>query len=131
SSGMVVRDTGRESFGSTLLGARVLRPASRVLVPLIRGQSAGALLRLGDAVARKCSARGIVLSLVEMPPRLSTYLPAAAARSRELLRWIASNDYPEATDGQRLGIETRFTSDPAASIREAVLEAECDAVLAE
>src|SRR6185437_2551215 len=41
------------------------------------------------------------------------------------------NDYPEATDGQRLGIETRFTSDPAASIREAVLEAECDAVLAE
>jgi nucleotide-binding universal stress UspA family protein len=130
---MLVSDSEpRPARSRDLLGAtRELVPGNRLLVPLIRGQAAGAMLRIGDAVAQRCPARGVVLSLVEIPQRWTALVSSAVVRSRELLRWIAANDYPTGVDNGRLGILSRFTADPPASIRESLLETQCDLVLAE
>lgn len=106
-------------------------PWNRVLVPLVRGQSAASLLSIGDAIAGDCQSRGVVLSLVEIPSRWSGMVTSAVVRSRDLLRWIAATDYEADCRSDRLSIQSRFTSDPAASIREALLETQCDTVLAE
>lgn len=116
---------------TSLPGTVAARPGDRLLVPLVRGQSASALLRLGDAIADKCPGRGVVLSLIEIPARWRAAVPTGVARSRELLRWIASNDYAGGADAGRMRIESRFTSDPVTTICEALLETESDAVLAE
>lgn len=110
----------------------VPRPGNRVLVPVIRGQSAASLLSIGDAIARNCPSRGVVLSLVEIPLKLSGVVTSAVARSRELLRWIAASDY-QVENGyrERLSIQSRYTTDASASIREVLLETQCDTVLAE
>lgn len=124
--------TARLAAVAPALPAQRPTPGNRVLVPLIRGQSAAFLLSIGDAVAEQCPSRGIVLSLVEIPSRWSGMVASAVVRSRELLRWIAATDYASgAEQAERLGIQSRFTADPAASIREALLETQCDVVLAE
>lgn len=112
--------------------AALPRPGNRLLVPLIRGQSAASLLTIGDAIAHHCTSSGVVLSLVEIPARWSGAVASAVVRSRELLRWIAECDYEPGNGGyERLSIQSRFTTDASASIREALLETQCDAVLAE
>lgn len=118
---------------SPILPALRLRPGNRLLVPVIRGQPAASLLSLGDAIAEQCPSRGVVLSLVEIPPKPGGLVTSALVRSRELLRWIAANDYESlARDSSgRLSIHSRFTSDPAMSIREAMLETQCDTILVE
>ena len=103
----------------------------RVLVPIIRGQPAAPILSIADAVARSGSAKGLVLGLVEMSASDSNQL-TAAERSRGLLRWIAATSYGHtATDGSRLRIQTRITSDAGRSIRETALETESDTVVLE
>ena len=115
-----------------MLPAEWTQPGNRVLVPVIWGQSAAPLLSIGDAIAGHWPSRGVVLSIVEIPSSWSGLVTSAVVRSRELLRWIASNDYVlEAGRSARLSIQSRYTSDPAASIREALLETQCDTVLAE
>jgi nucleotide-binding universal stress UspA family protein len=109
----------------------VLAPGKRVLVPLVRGQSAASLLSIGDAIAAHCPSRGIVLSLVEIPTRWSNVVASAVVRSRELLRWIAANDYVDGGLASRLSIQSRFTTDPVANIRESMLETGCDLVVLE
>lgn len=118
---------------SPMLSAQRPRPGNRVLVPVIRGQSAASLLALGDAIAEHCPARGVVLSLVEIPSRWSGMVTSAVARSRELLRWIAATDYEirDRNRGERLSIHSRFTTDPAATIGEALLETGCDTIVVE
>ncbi len=101
------------------------------MVPVIWGQSAASLLSIGDAIAGHCPSRGVVLTLVEIPSRWSRMVTSAVVRSRELLRWIAATDYERRGRDGRLSIQSRFTSDPAASIREALLETECDTVVLE
>jgi nucleotide-binding universal stress UspA family protein len=56
---------------------------------------------------------------------------SAAVRSRHLLHWIAASDYETGGRTERLSIQSRFTSDPLASIREALLETGCDTVVVE
>ena len=56
---------------------------------------------------------------------------SAVVRSRELLRWIAASDYERDAGHERLSIQSRFTTDPTTSIREALLETQCDTVLVE
>jgi nucleotide-binding universal stress UspA family protein len=107
------------------------RPGNRVLVPVIWGQSAAPLLSIGDAIADDCPSRGVVLSLVEISTRRPGIVTSAVMRSREQLRWIAASDYDGAGRTERLSIESRFTSDPGASIREALLETDCDTVVVE
>lgn len=110
--------------------SRPTHPA-RVLVPVIRGQAAAPILSLADAIARSGSARGLVLGLVEISTSDSPLI-AAAERSRALLRWIAATAYGyTATDGSRLRIQTRITSDAGRSIREAALETQSDVVVLE
>lgn len=124
--------TARLDPPSPTLPAELTQPWNRVLVPVIRGQSAAPLLSIGDAIAGHCPSRGVVLSLVEIPSRWSGMVTSSVGRSRELLRWIAASDYEfELGRTERLSIQSRFTSDPAASIREAILETQCDTVLAE
>jgi nucleotide-binding universal stress UspA family protein len=113
------------------MGATAPAAGNRVLVPVIRGQSAGSLLAIGDAIARQCPSRGVILSLVEIPARWTGLVTSAVVRSRELLRWIAASDHERAEAGQRMSIQSRFTSDASASIREALLETQSDVVLAE
>lgn len=104
----------------------------RVLVPIIRGQSAAPLLSLGDAIARRSSTQGVVLGLVEVPPSSGVLQMAVANRSRELLRWIAATDYAmQPVEGGWLTVQTRVASDVAGGIREAALETESDMVLLE
>lgn len=107
------------------------QPWNRVLVPLVRGQSAASLLSIGDAIADDCPSHGVVLSLVEIPSRWSGMVTSAVVRSRDLLRWIAATDYEGDRRSDRLSIQSRFTSNPAASIHEALLETQCDTVLVE
>jgi len=122
----------RLAIVSPLLPAQRPRPGNRVLVPVIQGQSAAFLLSIGDAIAGQCPSRGVVLSLVEIPSIWSGMATSAVVRSRELLRWIAASDYQSgAGRTERLSIQSRFTTDPAASIREALLETECDTVVVE
>ena len=99
-------------------------------MPLVRGQSAGVMLRIGDAIARRCDARGAVLSLVEIPATWLGISTSSAARSRELLRWIAANDAEPATTA-RMSIQSRFTADPVSTVREALLESQSDLVVVE
>jgi nucleotide-binding universal stress UspA family protein len=118
--------------------AAIRHPAARgrlgngVLVPIIRGQAAAPLLSLGDAIAQQGGGAGTVLGLVEIPTTWLGLTTPTAERSRQLLRWIAATDY-EWNDGgvNRLGVQTRISTDVAHSIREAVLETRCDAVVLE
>ncbi|MEO8744246.1 MAG: universal stress protein [Candidatus Dormibacter sp.] len=72
------------------------------------------------------------MSLVEIPARWTGLVSSAVVRSRELLRSIAASDYEgDNTSGGRLGVQSRFTADPTASIHEALLETQCDVVLME
>lgn len=125
------RGVARLAIVSPDLPAERPRPGNRVLVPIIRGQSAASLLSIGDAISRHCPSRGVVLSLVEIPSTWSRMVTSAVVRSRELLRWIAATDYELRGRVERLGIQSRFTSDPAVSIREALLDTECDTVVVE
>src|SRR5919108_71672 len=126
------RGTARLETVSPLLPAPRPQTGNRLLVPVIRGQSAASLLSIGDAIAARLPSGGVVLSLVEIPPTWSGMVTSAVVRSRELLRWIAASDYePDAGQSERLSIQSRFTTDPTASIREALLETQCDTVLIE
>ena len=103
-----------------------------VLVPIIRGQTAGPLLSLGDALARQAGGRGTVLGLVEIPTTWLGLTTPTTKRSRQLLRWIAATDYGQDDGGaNRLGVQIRTSTDVAQSIREVVLEARCDVVVLE
>ena len=127
------RSVARLGSGSPFLPAERLRPGNGLLVPVIRGQSAASLLGIGDALAERGASRGLVLSLVEIHSGWGGMATSAWARSRDLLRAIASSDYESrdrARNG-RLAILSRFTSDPAASVREAALETQSDTVLVE
>ena len=102
----------------------------RVIVPIVRGQAAAPILGLAEAIARSGSERGLVLGLVETS--ISDPQIAAAERSRELLRWIAATGHDSAaTDGSRLKLQTRITSDAARSVREATFETRSNVLVLE
>lgn len=105
----------------------------RVLVPILRTQTAGPLLAIGDALARQSRGQGNVLGLVEVPAHaLETVAHEVVVRRRDLLRWIAATDdspQPDATPG--LGILVRVVHEVALGIREAVYETSANLVVVE
>ena len=111
----------------------VSKPELRVLVPIIRAQTAGHLLSIGDALVRQTRGSGNVLGLVEVPAYASEAVAhEVMQRRRELLRWIAATDEPaEARSTPGLGILVRVVHDVALGIREAAYETNADLVAVE
>ena|GEM_PF-2041335 len=117
-------------------GLRVPVAASaelRVLVPIIRAQTAGPLLSIGDGLIRQSRGSGNVLGLVEVPAQASEALAREVTqRRRDLLRWIAATDdavEPRTTPG--LGILVRVVHDVALGIREASYETNANLIVVE
>lgn len=110
----------------------VSKPELRVLVPIIRAQTAGHLLSIGDALVRQTRGSGNVLGLVEVPAYASEAVAhEVMQRRRELLRWIAATDEPTETHSAGLGILVRVVHDVALGIREAAYETNADLVAVE
>ena len=109
------------------------RDETRLLLPIIRAQSAAVLLRIGDALIRAPGCSGNVLGLVEVPGSQSEQLGLEiAARRRDLLRWIARLDQDrEWGSGAVLGILVRVVHAVALGIREAAYETGANLLLVE
>ncbi|MGI8563763.1 MAG: hypothetical protein ACR2MZ_09450 [Candidatus Dormibacter sp.] len=93
----------------------------RMLVPVIRAQTATPLLQIADLLSASTRSSGDVLGIVEVPRTNLPNLPhVLEERRRDLLRWIASID----TSGRasRLNVQTRVSHDVRQGIREAVYE---------
>jgi nucleotide-binding universal stress UspA family protein len=102
-----------------------------VLVPIIRGQAAGPLLDLGEAIAGENPGTSTALGLVELPFSRGIGI-SAAERSRQLLHWIARTGFErEGVRGRALRLQTRVTANAAQSIREVTIENHIDTVLLE
>jgi len=104
-----------------------------LLLPIIRAQSAAALLRIGDALIRSPGCSGNVLGLVEVPvPESERLSLEMARRRRDLLRWIARLDQDrDWGTGTGLGILVRVVHDIALGIREAAYETGANVILVE
>jgi nucleotide-binding universal stress UspA family protein len=102
----------------------------RMLVPVIRAQSAGPLLQVADALSASTKSTGLVLGLVEVP---RTNLPDLSStveeERRDLLRWIASLD-PSGRE-TRLTIGIRVSYHVPHGIREAVYENDINLIVVE
>ena len=109
------------------------RGGTRLLLPVIRAQSAAVLLPIGDALIRAPGSSGNVLGLVEVPGHESERLGLEVAeRRRDLLRWIARLDQDrEWGSGAALGILVRVAHDVALGIREATYETGANLLLVE
>ena len=96
--------------------------SKRVLVPLVRGQTARPLLSFGDALlSDQTPGDGVVLGIVENARHNHSLPTADLDRVREMLKWIAQADYDH--DGKpAMSVEVRFTADAAEGIRAAVQE---------
>jgi nucleotide-binding universal stress UspA family protein len=108
-------------------------PAShewRMLVPLIRAQTAAPLLQIAEAISAATKSTGLVLGLVEIPGNTMLHrLRAVDERRRDLLRWIAGTD---PADGERrLAVELRVSYDVPRGIREAVYENDSNLIVVE
>ncbi|HVB77670.1 MAG TPA: universal stress protein [Candidatus Nitrosotalea sp.] len=110
------------------MSASERRGAWRILVPLVKGQTARPLISVGDAlVAGAVEAAGLVLGIVETSFTNPMQGPDID-RIRDMLKWIASSDYDH--EGRpAMGVEVRFSTDIAASIRAAVMEHSCSTVV--
>ena len=66
----------------------------RVMIPILRAQTAAPLLDLADALVYWHRGEGQVLGLVEIHSRPGQDLRSATTeRYRSLLQWISANDY--------------------------------------
>jgi len=100
-----------------------------VLVPLVRGQTARPLLSVGDAlISRGAAGSGVVLGLVETGKLSSDAASTDLERVRDMLKWISGSDY-EHPGRPSMEVEVRFSSDAPATIRAAVVEYSCSAVV--
>ena len=93
----------------------------RLLVPIIRAQTATALMDVGDALASRRGTSGEILGLVEVPGgHPEGVIQTLTARRRDLLRWIAATD--RSKPGAKLAIQMRVVHNVAQGIREVVYE---------
>jgi nucleotide-binding universal stress UspA family protein len=104
----------------------------QLLVPILRAQSATAVLSVADALSAANSGQGHVLGVVEVPRGETDHLAAQVAQRRhELLRWIASIDAREPDLRSRLAIQMRVSHNVSLGIREAVYENGSNLILIE
>jgi len=96
----------------------------RVMIPILRAQTAAPLLDLADALVYWHRGEGQVLGLVEIHSRPGQDLRSATAeRYRSLLQWISANDYRRRPRPMaRLNIPVRVAHRVSWAIREAVYE---------
>jgi hypothetical protein len=97
----------------------------RVLVPVLRGQTAGIVLQLGDGLA--IGGTGGVLGLVEVG--FSAGGQSTADRARDLIRWIAAVDRTDPPSGSRLAVKLRVTRDIRRSVRDALHESSANLII--
>ncbi|MGH7775625.1 MAG: universal stress protein [Candidatus Dormibacterales bacterium] len=102
----------------------------RLLVPIIRAQTATALMDVGDALANRAGTSGEILGLVEIPSgRPDGVAETLTGRRRDLLRWIAATD--RSKPGARLAIQMRVVHRVAQGIREVVYENQTNLIVIE
>jgi nucleotide-binding universal stress UspA family protein len=101
-----------------------LDPDVRVMIPILRAQTAAPLLDLADALVYWHRGEGLVLGLVEIQARPGIDLRIATSeRYRSLLQWISANDYRrQPRPRTRLNVQVRVTHRVSWAIREAVYE---------
>src|SRR5207302_4417666 len=99
-------------------------PDVRVMIPILRAQTAAPLLDLADALVYWHRGEGQVLGLIEIHSRPGQDLRSATAeRYRSLLQWISANDYRRRPRPMaRLNIQVRVAHRVSWAIREAVYE---------
>jgi len=101
-----------------------LDPDVRVMIPILRAQTAAPLLDLADALVYWHRGEGQVLGLVEIQSKPGMDLRSATAeRYRNLLQWISAHDYRRRPRPMtRLNVQVRVTHRLAWAIREAIYE---------
>ena len=123
------RAAGGDQFGPGLdpIGQRM-----QLLVPILRAQTATAVLSVADALSTSNAGQGHVLGVVEVPRANADNLaPQVAQRRHELLRWIAAIDSHKPGVHSRLTIQTRVCHNVSLGIREAVYENGSNLILIE
>ncbi|MDQ6772703.1 MAG: universal stress protein [Candidatus Dormibacteraeota bacterium] len=102
----------------------------RTLVPIFRAQTATPLLAVAGALSAPAGAGGVVLGLVELPPRRLPHLNRVVERRRlDLLRWLATVDTDERQVG--LTVQMRVSHDVPLGVREAVYENDSNLIVVE
>jgi hypothetical protein len=101
-----------------------LDPDVRVMIPILRAQTAAPLLDLADALVYWHRGEGQILGLVEIQSMQGTDLRwATAERYRSLLQWISAHDYRRRPRPvARLNVQVRVAHRVGWSIREAIYE---------
>ncbi len=97
-----------------------LGPRPRLLVPVLKGQNAPAIISVGDALLATPDASGSVLALVELRGP-GAGVVTQEARRRDLLQWLAGLEYGREVR-RRLKITVRVSADVVRSVREAIAE---------
>jgi nucleotide-binding universal stress UspA family protein len=99
----------------------------RVLLPILRGQSASPLLAVADILAG--GGGGKVLGLVESAG--STSMGGPGQRRLSFLRWLATADDKVSSRAPALPLDVLLTQDPARTAVEAVAESRVNLVVTE
>jgi hypothetical protein len=104
----------------------------QLLVPILRAQTATAVLSVADALSAANSGQGHVLGVVEVPRGPTDNLAAQVAQRRhDLLRWIAAIDAHKPGLRSGLAIQMRVCHNVSLGIREAVYENGSNLILIE
>ena len=104
----------------------------QLLVPILRAQTATAVLSVADALSAANSGQGHVLGVVEVPRGPTDNLAAqVAGRRHDLLRWIATIDAHKPSGRKGLAIQMRVCHNVSLGIREAVYENGSNLILIE
>jgi nucleotide-binding universal stress UspA family protein len=104
----------------------------QMLVPILRAQTATAVLSVADALSAANAGQGHVLGVVEVPRGPTDNLAARVAQRRhELLRWIAAIDAHKPGQRSGLAIQMRVCHNVSLGIREAVYESGSNLILIE
>jgi nucleotide-binding universal stress UspA family protein len=104
----------------------------QLLVPILRAQTATAVLSVADALSAANSGQGQVLGVVEVPRGPTDNLAAqVAGRRHDLLRWIAAIDAHKPGLRRGLAIHMRVCHNVSLGIREAVYENGSNLILIE
>ena len=104
----------------------------QMLVPILRAQTATAVLSVADALSVANAGQGHVLGVVEVPRGPTDNLAAQVAQRRhDLLRWIAAIDAHKTGQHSGLAIQMRVCHNVSLGIREAVYENGSNLILIE
>jgi nucleotide-binding universal stress UspA family protein len=104
----------------------------QLLVPILRAQTATAVLSVADALSASNAGQGHVLGVVEVPRADTDNLGAQVAQRRhDLLRWIAAIDAHKPGVHSGLAIQMRVCHNVSLGIREAVYENGSNLILIE